>query len=58
MRILIDSGEEAAALAVFERCREAILAGLGAKPSPATLALLALLGRERPSPKQGIQANR
>lgn len=40
MRELIDSGEQAAALAVFERCRNAIAQVLGAKPSPATLALL------------------
>lgn len=40
MRILIDRGEQAAALAVFERCRCAIAEGLGAKPSAATLALL------------------
>ncbi|MBI5719655.1 MAG: hypothetical protein HZC37_18455 [Burkholderiales bacterium] len=41
MRELIDSGEQAAALAAFERCRDAIATGMGAKPSPATLALLA-----------------
>ena len=38
MREQADSGETAAALAVFERCRAAI-AGLGVAPSPATLAL-------------------
>ncbi len=43
MRELIDSGEQAAALAVFTRCRDAIAAGLGAKPSAATLALVATL---------------
>ncbi|MCE9657393.1 MAG: hypothetical protein K8R60_02460 [Burkholderiales bacterium] len=43
MRILIDLGEHAAALAVFERCRDAIFEGLGARPSAATLALLAPL---------------
>jgi DNA-binding SARP family transcriptional activator len=41
MRLLIDLGEQAAALAVFERCRDAIGEGLGASPAPATLALLA-----------------
>lgn len=41
MRQLIDSGEQAAALAVFERCRAAIEQVLGAKPAPATLALVA-----------------
>jgi LuxR family transcriptional regulator, maltose regulon positive regulatory protein len=41
MRLLIDLGEQAAALAVFERCRDAIGEGLGARPSAATLALLA-----------------
>ncbi|MEO5845129.1 MAG: BTAD domain-containing putative transcriptional regulator [Caldimonas sp.] len=40
MKILIDGGEQAGALVVFERCREAIFDGLGAKPAPATLALL------------------
>jgi LuxR family maltose regulon positive regulatory protein len=43
MRVLIDLGEQAAALAVFERCRDAIFDALGAKPSPATLVLLASL---------------
>ncbi len=52
MGILIDSGEQAAALAVFERCRHAIAEGLDAKPAPATLALLARL---RPEPvTQGV----
>jgi len=41
MRALIDAGEQAAALAVFERCREAIALRLGALPSSATLAVLA-----------------
>lgn len=41
MRELIASGEQAAALAVFERCREAIAQRLGAKPAPSTLALVA-----------------
>ncbi len=40
MKILIDGGEQAGALAVFERCRDAIFEGLGARPAPATLALL------------------
>ncbi|MGZ8260804.1 MAG: AfsR/SARP family transcriptional regulator [Caldimonas sp.] len=43
MRVLIESGEQAAALSVFERCRDAIAESLGATPSPATLALLARL---------------
>ncbi len=43
MRELIDVGEQAAALGVFARCRDAIAAGLGAKPSAATLALVAPL---------------
>jgi DNA-binding SARP family transcriptional activator len=41
MRELIDSGEQAVALAVFERCRDAIARDLGALPSAATLALVA-----------------
>ena len=41
MRLLIERGEQAAALAVFERCRTAIGEGLGATPASATLALLA-----------------
>ncbi len=40
MRLLCDSGEQAAALDVFVRCRAAIASGLGAKPSAATLALV------------------
>ena len=40
MKILIDGGEQAGALVVFERCRDAIFEGLGARPAPATLALL------------------
>lgn len=43
MRVLIDSGEQAAALAVFLRCRDAIASGLGVQPSAATLALVASL---------------
>jgi hypothetical protein len=42
MRGLIAAGEQASALAVFERCRLAIAHSLGAKPAPATLALQAL----------------
>ena len=41
MRELVASGEQAAALAVFERCREAIAQRLGAKPAPTTLELVA-----------------
>ncbi len=41
MRELIAGGEHAAALAVFERCRDAIAQGLGAKPAQSTLALVA-----------------
>ena len=48
MRILIDLGEQAGALAVFERCREAIATSLGAQPAPSTIALLAHL--RPPSP--------
>ena len=47
MRDLIGAGEQAAALAVFERCRAAIAQRLGAKPAPATLALAAHI-RGRP----------
>ena len=47
MKILIEGGEQAGALAVFERCRDAIFEGLGARPAPATLALL---DRLRPRP--------
>ena len=43
MRVLIDLGEQSAAIAVFERCRDAIFEGLGARPSAATLALLTQL---------------
>jgi len=43
MRILIDAGEQAVALAVFERCREAIGTALGAQPAPSTVELLARL---------------
>lgn len=42
MRELIAAGEQAAALRVFERCRQAIAQTLRATPAPATLALLAL----------------
>ena len=46
MRVLIDGGEQAAALVVFRRCRDALAGTLSASPSPATLALAApLLGR-------------
>ena len=31
MRVLIDLGEQSAAIAVFERCRDAIFEGLGAR---------------------------
>ena len=41
MRELAASGEQAAALAVFERSREAITQRLGAKPAPTTLVLVA-----------------
>jgi DNA-binding SARP family transcriptional activator len=40
MRLLGDSGEQAAALEVFARCRAAIAHGLDAKPSAATLQLV------------------
>ena len=40
MQVLIDAGEQAAALNVFEHCRRAIAQGLGAKPAGPTLALL------------------
>ena len=40
MHLLIDTGEQAAALSVFERCRAAIALALNAKPAPATLALV------------------
>ena len=39
MRELIDAGEQAAALAVYERCREAVALRLGAQPSSATQGL-------------------
>jgi LuxR family transcriptional regulator, maltose regulon positive regulatory protein len=45
MRALIDGGEQAAALAVWKRCRDALAGAFGTAPSPATLALVApLLG--------------
>ena len=40
MQLLSHSGEQAAALNVFEHCKAAIARGLGAKPAEATLALL------------------
>jgi DNA-binding SARP family transcriptional activator len=40
MRVLIDTGEQAAALDVFGHCRAAIAQALAAKPSAATLALV------------------
>ena len=40
MRLLSESGEQAAALNVFEHCRAAIAKGLDAKPASATLALV------------------
>ena len=40
MQLLIDSGEQAAALNVFEHCKAAIARGLGAKPAAQTLVLL------------------
>ena len=46
MRLLVDAGERAAALAVFERCREVIARQLGAVPAAATLELVQSL---RPS---------
>ena len=39
MRELIDAGEQAAALAIYEHCREAIALRLGTEPSPATQGL-------------------
>ena len=56
MRLLIDLGEQAAALAVFERCRDAIGEGLGASPAPATLALVAQV--RAPSPEMGGASRR
>ena len=46
MRLLLDAGERAAALAVFERCREVIARQLGTEPTAATLELVRSL---RPS---------
>jgi DNA-binding SARP family transcriptional activator len=43
MRLLATQGEAAAALAAFERCRAAIAASLGARPSEATVQLAAEL---------------
>jgi LuxR family maltose regulon positive regulatory protein len=40
MQLLIDAGEQAAALNVFEHCRAAIAQRLNAKPASATLALV------------------
>lgn len=40
MQLLFDAGEQAAALAAFERCRAAIDRGLAARPSAATMQLL------------------
>jgi DNA-binding SARP family transcriptional activator len=39
MRVLIEAGEQAAALDVFGHCRAAIAQAFAAKPSAATLAL-------------------
>ena len=49
MRVLADSGEQAAALQVFARCRSAIEQGLGVAPSAATLALAAQIRALHPS---------
>jgi DNA-binding SARP family transcriptional activator len=43
MRLLIGQGENAAALAVFERCKATLAQALGARPAPATLQLAAAL---------------
>ena len=40
MWLLCESGEQAAALDVFVRCRAAIASGLGAQPAAATLELV------------------
>jgi DNA-binding SARP family transcriptional activator len=48
MRELMDSGEQAAALAVFDRLRRSLQDSLGAKPSPATAELVARLRHAPP----------
>ncbi len=53
IRVLLDQQEPAAALAVFDRCREAIARGLAVEASPATWALVAPLRRQPPNPWEG-----
>ena len=39
MKVLVERGDRAGALAVFERCRRALVEQLGAQPDPQTVAL-------------------
>ena len=54
MVLLHEGGEQAAALNVFEHCRAAIDAGLGARPAAATLALVARIRALRADPLSGV----
>ena len=54
MALLHHGGEQAAALSVFEHCRAAIQAGLGARPAAATLALVTCIRALRADPVSGV----
>lgn len=54
MALLQHGGEQAAALSVFEHCRAAIYAGLGARPAAATLALVERIRAPHADPVSGV----
>jgi predicted ATPase/DNA-binding SARP family transcriptional activator len=61
MRALAAAGDRAAALAAYERCRQALLDGLGVEPDAATAALAAQLRHGQawpapPRPARGLPA--
>ena len=58
MALLHDGGEQAAALNVFEHCRAAIHAGLGARPAAATLALVTRIRGLRAERASGMGVDR
>lgn len=56
IRALAASGDRAAALAAYERCRQTLRDGLGVEPDPATAALAAQIragASEPPRPREG-----